>query len=133
MPEDTGPNPRLSLPRTLVTQLLRAAQTQSPIQGFLLEQTGMALCCAPLPSGADVRAALAAQPKPPFAFYRAASGLSCGPATEDLVALLGVVDCYLGISLDTKGVLQLRAWRLTGDRVRPLDVAIVESVETARD
>lgn len=130
MPEETGSNARLKLPRTLVTHLLREAQTKGPTSGFLLGKTGMALHCAPLASDADVRTALAAHTEPPFAFYRASPGLTHGPALEDLAALTGVVDCYLGISLDTKGVLQLRAWRLTGGQAAPLDVAIVES-ETA--
>lgn len=118
------------LPRPLVNQLLHAAQqTKSVSQGFILHRGHRHFSYAPLPANADlVRAAqqLCGQDERLFAFYRTSHHPLPPPAAAELQAIAGLVSIYLGIALDIKGVLQLRAWSIDGSGTVELDVAIRE-------
>lgn len=93
-------------------------------------QPASGLRCRPLPAAADLAsavAALRAEPTPLFAFYRSSSAPAQTPAAQELRLLAGIVAFYLGIFLETKGVLQLRGWRLQGERPQAVDIHIAES------
>lgn len=84
----------------------------------------------PLPTEADSLAATAsALPDVPFAFYRSFKSGHNALTAGEIAALAKCASFYLEMSLDTKGVLQLRAWRLENSQATPLDVAIMDSAD----
>lgn len=124
---DLHPN-ELQLPRPLVNQLLHQAQQATGFsQGFVLRDAHGRYHCAPLPATADLGAAAArACPKLPFAFYRSSSTPLPTLNTKESAALGVCTTLYLGMALDTKGVLQLRAWQIDGPEPIELEVSIHE-------
>ncbi|MGH8291951.1 MAG: hypothetical protein ACRESA_00590 [Gammaproteobacteria bacterium] len=127
MPDDTP-----HLPRALVNQLLRQAQQAAgPAQGFVYCNDRGHYQCAPLAAKADLRlAALQARAHAPLAFYRSSNAPLPPLAGAQTAALAGCTGLCLDIALDTKGVLQLRGWRLADGHATPLEVAIAESSES---
>ncbi|MHB8425986.1 MAG: hypothetical protein ACYDB9_12725 [Gammaproteobacteria bacterium] len=121
----------LLLPRPLVNQLLHQAQTTTSFaRGFILGRPGSSLRCQPLPAGTDLESAISAlrgHPTPPFAFYRSSSAAVQAPAAQDARLLTGITAFYFGIFLETKGVLQLRGWRLKGEQMQAVDINITET------
>lgn len=122
----------LRLPRTLVNHLLRQAQRAAGLsQGFVLRDRHGRYQCEPLATNADLHAAaLRARTQAPLAFYRSSSAPLPPLADAQTAALADCTGLYLDIALDTKGVLQLRGWRLADGHVTPLAVAITESAES---
>ncbi len=49
------------------------------------------------------------------------------PAAQDVRLLTGITAFYLGIFLETKGVLQLRGWRLKEAQMQAVDINITET------
>lgn len=124
----------ISLPRTLVNRLLRMAQ-QGPgfSQGFVRNDAHAHFECVALLDGISLAAQIGhmkSHDTRRFAYYRAAHEPLPALTPVELTALVTCTALYLGIALDTKGVLQLYAWRLTDNRVIPLDVGITESMES---
>ncbi|MBU6420624.1 MAG: hypothetical protein KGL98_04550 [Gammaproteobacteria bacterium] len=121
----------LRLPRTLVNQLLRQAQrTAGLAQGFVIRDRQDRYRCVPIPTDADLnKVALRARTQAPLAFYRS-SNMPLPPlAAAQTAALADCTGLFLDIALDTKGVLQLRGWRLADGHATPLEVAITESAQ----
>lgn len=118
----------LRLPRPLVNQLLRHAQRATErSQGWVLRDARGELQAKPLAAETDLATAPATVP---FAFYRSFKA-DHGPLTaEETAALAKRTALYIEMALDTKGVLQLRAWRLEGRQATPLDVAITDSADS---
>lgn len=122
----------LRLPRTLVNQLLRQAQrTVGLAQGFVLRDSRGRYQCELLPANADLHtAALQARAHAPLAYYRSSNTPLPLLADAQTAALADCTGLFLDIALDTKGVLQLRGWRLAGGHVTPLEVTITESAQS---
>jgi hypothetical protein len=119
----------LHLPRPLVNQLLHQAQ-QSPgfSQGFVRRDRHGHYPCTALPMNADLVATSARVPAPGiFAFYRSSHTPLLVLTAQEAWALGQCTTLYLGVSLNTKGVLQLRAWRIDGSRLLETDVTITEA------
>lgn len=97
---------RVALPRVLVTRLLRQIQrAEKPVgQGRIPATAGT-----------------------PGLYWRLCEDPETPPAAAEL-ARIAQAELYLAVCLNTKGVLQLRAWRLDGDgRVVSQEVGIRES------
>ncbi|MDE2070791.1 MAG: hypothetical protein KGJ04_05965 [Gammaproteobacteria bacterium] len=122
----------LRLPRTLVNQLLRQAQRAAGLsQGFVLRDRHGRYQCEPIAANADLRlAALQARAHAPLAFYRSSNAPLSPLADAQTAALASCTRLSLDIALDTKGVLQLRGWRLANGHATPLEVAITESAQS---
>lgn len=124
-------NTRLDLPRQLINQLLHAAQSMpdkvhwgvigahdnSPVHCYRLESdddTGLA----------HLQHKLAARGETLFAWYRADPGAANTPDLTELGMLDARVNLVFSISLGTKGVLQLRGWRVDGNKLSELEVGL---------
>ncbi len=104
----------LSLPRTLVVELLHRAQ-QAP---------GVELTVLRLKDGRlSLRPAAGAVP---YANYRATTA-GAAPTGEDIRRYRAIAPLLLQASLGTRGVLQLRAWQLDDGSAQPLDVELTET------
>lgn len=124
----------LQLPRPLVNQLLHAAQSAlDSIRWGLIGARGRTPAhCYPLAaldaeSISAIRHQLERQDETLFAAYRTDAGDAQAPDLTGLDALGIRVPLVLGISLGTKGVLQLRGWRVEAQRLVALEVSISES------
>ncbi len=125
---------RISLPRILVNQLLHAAQSapDSLRWGIIGARSRTPMHCYPL-AGVDAKSISAArhqlerQGETLFAAYRTDAGDAQVPDLTELDALGIRVPLVLGISLGTKGVLQLRGWRIQAQRLVALEISIRES------
>lgn len=126
------PDKTLQLPRTLVNQLLRQAQLAAGLtQGFVFCESSGRYRCEPVAADADLSAAAGqAQARTAVAFFRSSHAPLTPLTREQMAALGGGTTLYLDIALDTKGVLQLRAWRLGDNQATALEVAITEAAET---
>lgn len=122
----------LQLPRILVNQLLRQAQRAAGLsQGFVIRDRRGDYQCEPLAANADLHtAALQARARAPLAYYRSSNTPLPPLAAAQTAALASCTGLSLDIALDTKGVLQLRAWRLADGHATPLEVAITESAQS---
>lgn len=124
MPADT-----LHLPRTLVNQLLRQAQLAVMFsQGWVLrDPNGYFRPVTLAPDTGILEAAAGTLPNPPFAFYRSSKLSQNALTSGEIAALSRCTSLYLDIALDTKGVLQLHAWRIVGTRATETAVTIKET------
>jgi len=125
---------RISLPRILVNQLLHAAQSapDSTRWGMIGARGRTPAHCYPLTdldakSVSAARHQLERQGETLFAAYRTDAGDAQAPDLTGLDALGIHVPLLLGISLGTKGVLQLRGWRIQAQRLVALEISISES------
>ena len=127
------PDKTLRLPRTLVNQLLRQAQQAAGVtQGFVFCEGSGRYRCEPVAANADLSApAGRAQACTPVAFFRSSHAPLTPLAREQMAALGGRTTLFLDMALDTKGVLQLRAWRLADNQATALEVNITEAAEIA--
>lgn len=132
MPEEIALE--LNLPRPLVNQLLHIAQIASngTSSGIIGVRDRTLTRCYPL-EYLDTNGIAAAQRKLEasseivFAWYRVDSNGLKTPDVSDLQAIGISVPLLLGISLGTKGVLQLRGWRIEGQQLTGLDISISET------
>ena len=125
----------ISLPRILVNQLLHAAQSapDSIRWGIISGRDGKPEHChglngSPPPAMHTIRAlqqTLAQDGERVWALYCSDPGEIYVPNPSELARLS--VPRFLGVSLGTKGVLQLRGWWTDGARLRELEVAIRET------
>ncbi|MGH8400918.1 MAG: hypothetical protein ACRESU_07435 [Gammaproteobacteria bacterium] len=124
----------LKLPRPLVNQLLHIAQTApaGTSWGIIGARDTMPTHCYPLEL-LDVTAIAAVQRKLEsrneiiFAWYRVDSSGIKAPAVSELEVAGVSAPLLLGISLGTKGVLQLRGWRIEGQQLAELGIRISET------
>ena len=123
----------LSLPRPLVNQLLHIAQTApaGTRWGIIGARGHLPAHCYPL-EHFDANGIAAAQRKlevrseTVFAWYRIHSSGIKAPDISDLQTIGISVPLLFGVSLGTKGVLQLRGLRIEDGRLVELDVGISE-------
>ena len=107
----------LSLPRTLVVELLHRAQTASGTAEGVVQRDGegrLVLGSASASGGA-------------FACYRSASA-DTAPTLAEMQRYRRISALLLQVALGTRGVLQLRAWDVRGDTPQPLDLELTEDV-----
>ena len=106
----------LALPRTLVVELLHRAQTASgAVEGVVLRDTEGKLLLGPSAAGGTA-----------FACYRSTPA-EAAPTSADMERCRRIAPVLLQVALGTRGVLQLRAWDLTGDTPRPLELELTEA------
>lgn len=104
----------LTLPRSLVVELLHRAQVQPEVELTVLRRGDGSFTLRPAEGAAA------------FASYRAtASGNP--PAPDEVERYRRIAPLLLQAALGVRGVLQLRAWRLDADAARPLDVELAEA------
>ena len=103
----------LALPRTLVMELLHRAQVAPGIELTVLRLQDGKLSLRPA-KGATT-----------FASYRATTD-GVAPTTDEMRRYRYNAPLLLQAALGTRGVLQLKAWRLDGDSAQPLDVELTE-------
>jgi [CysO sulfur-carrier protein]-S-L-cysteine hydrolase len=133
MPMLKGAACELRLPRPLINQLLHIAQSApAGIQwGFIGARGQVPAHCYPIEK-LDTNGIAAAQHKLDqlgealYALYRVDSGAARVPDLSEIEAFGIKTSFLLGISLGTKGVLQLRGWRVTGQQLSALDIGISE-------
>lgn len=125
------PDKTLRLPRTLVNQLLRQAQQAAGItQGFVFREGSGRYRCELVAANADLSvAARHAQARTPVALFRSSHAPLTPLAGEQMAAFSAHTALFLDIALDTKGVLQLRAWRLADNQATVLEINITEAAE----
>ncbi len=104
----------LTLPRTLVLELLHRAQVAPGAELTVLRRRDGGLTLRPA-EGATA-----------YACYRATAAGSA-PTLEEAARYRAVAPLLLQAALGTRGVLQLRAWRLEADAAQPLDVELTEA------
>lgn len=122
------PTETLCLPRPLVNQLLRQAQRAAErSQGWVLRDARGELQAVPLDAETGLTTAPAGRS---FAFYRSFKANRRLLSADETAALAKHTSLYLEMSLDTKGVLQLRAWRLENRQATLVDVAITDSADS---
>lgn len=119
----------VTLPRETVLRLLHQAQL-GDAAGLLVRKPGGALRMRGV--GPDARAEELAQElrsrgETAFAFYRTAA--RTGPDAQDLQRWSALTGLFLSVSVGTKGVLQLRAWRSDGGTTTPMELALAEEDE----
>lgn len=102
------------LPRPLVLKLLHQAQ-MDPGAGLIIRAPDGGLRLAALED--DMQSDI-------FAFYRAAPQTE--PAEKDVARWRGHTQLFLGVSVGTKGVLQLRAWQTAAAGLEPVEVTLAE-------
>jgi len=124
----------INLPRTLVNQLLHAAQ-QHPSQvywGIISGHDGNPEHCHALNEGpqpswqvfSTLRKALTQDQEQAWALYCSTTQEIRVPNSSELERMK--IPRYLGISLGTRGVLQLRGWQIEDSQLRERDVMIRE-------
>ena len=107
----------LSLPRTLVVELLHRAQTAPGEEMTVLRLKDGRLSLRP------------AQGATAFASFRTTTdGSASVPA--DLERHRRIAPLLLQAALGTRGVLQLRAWDLSGTAPEPEDICLADEPET---
>jgi [CysO sulfur-carrier protein]-S-L-cysteine hydrolase len=126
--------PELKLPRQLINQLLHIAQTASAGNrwGIIGAQDHIPVHCYPFEKLdaariAAARCKLESRSETIFAWFLIDSDGITTPAVSDLQAGGISAPLLFGVSLGTKGVLQLRGWRIEGQQLAELDVRISET------
>jgi len=106
--------PTLVIPRKLAVRLLHEAQLspEAPVEGLVGARKGEACSCHPL-SGAVTRAELLqkvqANGEAPWAWYRSNPQQPAAPVDTDKFVAADRAFSLI-ISLNTKGVLEMRCW-----------------------
>ena len=104
----------VTLPRHLVLKLLHLAQVK-PGAGLIVRTHDGGLTLADLTddTATDV-----------YAFYRTAP--RAAPTPDDVARWRGRTRLFLGVSVGTKGVLELRGWHAGAAALEPAEVSLAE-------
>lgn len=104
----------IALPRPLVLKLLHLAQVK-PGAGLIVRAPdgGLTLAVSAEDTKSDI-----------FAFYRTAP--QAAPAEEDVARWQARTRLFLGVSVGTKGVLQLRGWQAGTAGLEPVEISLAE-------
>ncbi|HEX6549039.1 MAG TPA: hypothetical protein VF117_00010 [Gammaproteobacteria bacterium] len=132
MPEHTAPE--LLLPRPLINQLLHIAQS-APAGvrwGFISARGPVPTHCHPIKKLdadciASVQLKIDRQGETLFALYRVDSAEADVPDLSDIEQFNVNVPLLLGVSLGTKGVLQLHGWQISSWHPVELGIGISET------
>ena len=103
----------LTLPRTLVVELLHHAQVEPGTEMTVLRRRDGSLTLRP------------AEGVSAYASYRA-TATGAAPTPAEVERYRTIAPLLLQAALGTRGVLQLRAWQLEAGAARPLDVELAE-------
>lgn len=131
----------IHLPRKIVNQILMHAQSASKeeICGFISQKAGEVLSCYPIQNSAkdpvhffqmnakaqiDAMRAMRENGEELFAIYHSHPESEAYPSATDIQDSQYPEANYLIVSLGTKGVLDLRAYRLHKGEVEPLGIII---------
>ncbi len=133
----------LQLPRILVNQLLAHAQSRAEVEvcGLISSKHGRPAHCYPIPNTAadprkhftmdehaqiDAMRTLREQGEELFAIYHSHPDAPAQPSAEDLQHDEYPEALRLIISLDTKGVLELRAFSVSHGRAEAVELELSE-------
>lgn len=113
----------LTLPRTLVVKLLSMAYAHHdvPLQGIIRKPSDKPMQFVPLTTDST----LPVNSSEIFGTYQTLPEDEQEPNLDGLPMRNGMV--HVAFTLDTQGVLQLRAWRQRNDELIPEDVSVVEA------
>lgn len=131
------------LPRRLVQKMFAHAQLTpgAEVCGLLSSQDGRPIGHYPIPNASEEPARLFAMDSAAqisamkklrtrgetlFAIYHSHPGAPAEPSLRDQAELAYPEAAYLIISLNTKGVLELRAWRQRGETLQEVPLKILE-------
>ncbi|NOX08195.1 MAG: M67 family metallopeptidase [Gammaproteobacteria bacterium] len=131
----------IKLSRVLVNQLLTHAQSspEQEICGLVSARDGVANHSYPIKNSAtdpgrifemapqqqiDAMRQMREQGDELFAIYHSHPHASAEPSLADIQQSAYPDTCYLIISLDIEGVLEMRAWQLRDDGVVAVDIAV---------
>lgn len=134
--------PDTTLPRALVNQILRQAQRdpEREVCGLISGRGGLARRCYPVPNTAtdprvryemDARCQITAQRamrergEDLWAIYHSHPDTPATPSARDLERLAHPGALYLIVSLGTKGVLEMRAFRQEDTTMVPVELTII--------
>lgn len=116
----------VALPREMVMRLLHQAQ-HGDGAGLILRhpdgEFGLKKIAGDM-HPQELERELAAKSDTAFAFYRTAA--QGGPDAGDLHRWSRLTPLFLSVSVGTKGVLQLRAWRAQGGNAEPVELLLAE-------
>lgn len=127
---------RMALPRRLVNRLLAEAQhaPDGRTLGVVGAVSGVPTHCHPLAAGADPAAAertLHAAGETLFAVYETHPQMPAGPDAAELARWDRPDLLYLPLCLDTRGVLEIRGFRLHGGEVREVALELAAPKDPA--
>lgn len=143
-PGKVSPMSTTTLPRTLVNQILRHAQqaAEDEVCGLIGSLAGRPTRLYPVANIASDRSTLfEMEPKAQidamrqmrergeelFAIYHSHPHAPAQPSVRDMQEASYPDALYLIISLNTEGVLEMRAFRFTAQGAEPVDLAVEES------
>jgi len=117
----------LHVPRRLAIRLLAEAQkaTDREVAGVVAARGAEPVTVYPA-TGREALASLADRGETLWAVYRSHPAAGWKPSAADLAASGHPEALHLIVSLDTKGVLQLRGWKIEGGEAVPKELAIGE-------
>ncbi len=135
---------RVELPRTLAIALLQHAQRtpEREVCGLLAARNGAACRVIPIRNAAadarhlfdmdereliDAMKSMRANGEELFAIYHSHPDAAPAPTRTDIERAGYPAVLHLIISLETRGVLQMRGWRLDSDAPRPVEVGVREA------
>lgn len=127
---------RIALPRRLVNRLLAEAQ-HAPDErtlGVVGAVAGVPTHCRPLAAGADPAAAertLHAAGEALFAVYETHPRMPAGPDAAELARWDRPDLLYLPLCLDTRGVLEIRGFRLHAGRTHEVALELADPEDPA--
>lgn len=127
------PTPEIRLPRSLVNQLLHYAQTSpdTEVCGLVGAKDGLPATCYPVKNTAEqpecrylldpeehiaTLRRMRDRAEQLFAIFHSHPAAPAEPSATDLELAAYPEALYLIVSLDTKGVLELRGFRIGGDK-----------------
>ncbi len=136
----------VALPRSLVNRLLADAQThpEEEVCGLVGARDGRASTLYPVPNVSsdpgrlfdmdpkalvDAMRTLRERGESLFAIYHSHPHAPAVPSAEDLRQAAYPDAIYLIVSLDTKGVLEMRAWRLREGRAEEIELELEEMLD----
>ncbi|RMG28256.1 MAG: M67 family peptidase [Gammaproteobacteria bacterium] len=137
---------RIALPRPVVNRLLAEAQAhpETEVCGLIGARDGHAVSVYPVANVAsdpgrlfdmdprglvDAMRTLRERGETLFAIYHSHPHAPAEPSATDLRELAYPEAVYLIISLDTRGVLQMRAWRLRDGRPEEAELDLEEMLD----
>ncbi|MDD4916001.1 MAG: M67 family metallopeptidase [Methylococcales bacterium] len=135
----------ISLPRKLVNEILHLAQLSpdAEICGLLgADRNGLPVCCYPvdncaaipqnrflLDASQQIQAMTLMREKGEklFAIYHSHPAAPATPSAADIEQAVYPEALHLIISLNTKGVLELRAFSISGKSIQELSINLIEA------
>ncbi len=136
-------NEEIQIPRSIINQLLHHAQQfpDTEVCGLIGSLQGVPTNCYPVKNIAELpqqrflldgkqqisaMAKMRERSEQLFAIYHSHPTTSAVPSQTDLAMAAYPEALYLIISLNTKGVLEMRGFRLTGNSAREIPLSLMQ-------